>query len=78
MGKMWCDQEIVWNEDPFSAKTLQHFLQNGIEGRFQEFANEYTSGGKGGRITADIPINEIKKTPIAVFYGDADKVCPLD
>jgi hypothetical protein len=49
----------------------------GIEGRFQEYAESYLSG-KHHRTTADIPIHEIKHTPIAVLYGDADQVCTMD
>ena len=49
----------------------------GIEGRFQEYADSYIQG-KQHRITADIPIENISHTPIAVFYGDADRVCPMD
>ena len=49
----------------------------GIEGRFQEYSESYLQG-KQHRITADIPIQNISHTPIAVMYGDADRVCPLD
>ena len=77
LGRFWCDQERVWNEEPMSARTLSHFFQMGIEGRFQEYADSYIQG-KQHRITADIPIENISHTPIAVFYGDADRVCPMD
>ena len=49
----------------------------GIEGRFQEYAESYLQG-KQHRVTADIPIQNISHTPIAVMYGDADRVCPMD
>ncbi len=49
----------------------------GIEGRFQDYAESYLSG-KHHRQTAEIPINDIKHTPIAVLYGDADEVCTMD
>ena len=49
----------------------------GIEGRFQEYAESYLQG-KQHRVTADIPIQNIAHTPIAVMYGDADRVCPMD
>lgn len=77
LGKMWCDQETVWKQEAFSSKALAHFFQNGIENRFQEFADDYTLG-KENRVTSDIPLNNIQKTPIAIFYGDADRVCPMD
>ena len=77
LGKMWCEQETVWAQEPFSSKALAHFFQNGIENRFQEYADNYTVG-KENRITSDIPLGNIQKTPIAVFYGDADRVCPMD
>lgn len=77
LGKMWCDQETVWKQEPFSSKALAHFFQNGIEGRFQEYADDYHLG-KEYRVTSDIPLHNIIKTPISVFYGDADRVCPMD
>ena len=77
LGRQWCDQEIVWREEPYSARALTHFFQNGIEGRFQEFADNYLQG-KEHRQTADIPIQNISHVPIAVMYGDADRVCPMD
>lgn len=54
-----------------------HYFQMGIEGRFQEYAESYLSGTHH-RTTADIPIQNIKHTPIAVLYGDADDVCPMN
>jgi hypothetical protein len=55
LGKMWCEQATVWNQEPFSSKALAHFFQNGIENRFQEYADNYTLG-KENRITSDIPL----------------------
>ena len=55
LGKQWCEQEIVWEEQPMSARSLTHFFQMGIEGRFQEYAESYLQG-KQHRVTADIPI----------------------
>jgi hypothetical protein len=69
LGRSWCEQHHVWKTDAISAKSLQHYFQNGIEGRFQEFSTEYTEG-KQRRITSDIPISTIDKVPIAIFYGD--------
>ena len=77
LGRQWCDQETHWREEPMSARSLTHFFQNGIEGRFQEYADSYLQG-KEHRTTADIPIQHIRETPIAVMYGDADRVCPMD
>ena len=77
LGRQWCDQQTVWAEEPISARALSHFFQMGIEGRFQEYAESYLQG-KQHRITADIPIQNIAHTPIAVMYGDADRVCPMD
>ena len=34
LARQWCEQERVWEEEPFSARALTHFLQMGIEGRF--------------------------------------------
>ena len=77
LGRSWCEQHHVWRTEAISAKALQHYFQNGIEGRFQEFSDEYTHG-KTRRITSDIPISTIDKVPLAVFYGDQDIVCPID
>jgi pimeloyl-ACP methyl ester carboxylesterase len=77
LGKMWCEQETVWKQEPFSTKALAHFFQNGIENKFQEYSELYPVR-KEFRITSDIPLGNIQKTPIAVFYGDADRVCPMD
>jgi len=77
LARQWCEQERVWDENPFSARALTHFLQMGIEGRFQEYSDLYIQG-KEHRVTSDIPIENIHKTPIAVMYGDADRVCPMD
>ena len=49
----------------------------GIEGRFQEYSESYLSG-KEHRTMPLVPIHNIKKTPIAVMYGDSDRVCPYD
>ena len=48
----------------------------GIEDRFQEYAENYMQG-KQHRVTSDIPIENIHQTPLAVLYGDADRVCPM-
>lgn len=49
----------------------------GIEDRFQEYSEFYIHG-KQHRTTSDIPIDNIHLTPIAVMYGDADRVCPME
>lgn len=77
LGHSWCDQERTWEENPYSARSLLHFFQMGIEGRFQDYAESYLSG-KHHRQTAEIPISDIKHTPIAVLYGDSDEVCTMD
>jgi len=76
LARQWCEQERIWEEEPISARALNHFLQMGIEGRFQEYSESYIQG-KEHRITADIPLENIRETPIAVMYGDADRVCPM-
>ena len=77
LGRQWCQQDVLWEEDAFSARALTHFFQNGIEGRFQEFSESYEQS-YNQRTTADIPLHKISHVPIAVMYGDADKVWPMD
>ena len=76
LGREWCHQDRLWEEDSFSTRALMHYFQNGIEQRFQEYSEAYETD-KTQRITADIPIHKIRHVPLAVFYGDSDKVCPM-
>ena len=46
-----------------------------IESRFQEYSEGYLAGGNK-RKTEEIPLQNIKHTPLALMYGDADRVCP--
>lgn len=55
LGVTWCQQDINWRPEYFSNKALMHMLQNGMQGRFQEHSDLYTSDKKH-RIQADIPI----------------------
>lgn len=48
-----------------------------MQGRFQEYSPDYTHNKKH-KITADIPIQNIKHMPIAVMTSDKDNVCPAD
>lgn len=48
-----------------------------MQGRFQEYSPGYTHDKKH-KITADIPIQNIKQMPIAVMTSDKDNVCPAD
>ena len=58
-------------------RSLAHFFQNGIEERFQEYSESYEQS-KTVRTTSDIPLHKISHVPLAVMYGDADEVCPMD
>ena len=58
LGRRWCDQALIWEEESFSARALMHFFQMGIEERFQEYSESYEKGKKH-RITADIPLDNI-------------------
>ena len=73
----WCSQDINWTPEPFSAKSMNHLLQNGIEDRFQEYAENY-SKDKRFRLQADIPIQNIRHMPVAILTSDSDDVCPAD
>lgn len=73
----WCQQDIKWQPEFFSRKALIHMIQNGMQGRFQEYSPLFTSDKKH-RIAADIPIQNIKEMPVAILTSDKDNVCPAD
>ena len=71
----WCQQDISWEPEYFSHKALRHLLQNGIEDRFQEYSDNYAKN-KRFRLTADIPIQNIRHMPVTIMTSDNDDVCP--
>ena len=58
LAQEWCKQDQMWDQELYSDKALKHMLQNGLEGRFQEYADYYAKG-KNFKIGADIPIHNI-------------------
>ena len=52
-------------------------LQNGVEGRFQEYAPNYMKKGEDAqRVTKEVPIETIDKVPVYVFVAEDDIFCP--
>ena len=77
LGVTWCQQDIQWKPEFFSRKALTHLFQNGLQDRFQEYSHDFTSDRRH-RITADIPIQNIKEMPISIMTSDKDDVCPAE
>ena len=64
---------IMKNHNGISLKTMMHYDQNAITGRFQEFDDDF-GFWEEERVTENIPIENIK-TPISFFFGENDDLC---
>ena len=70
-----CMQSIVeLIMQPSSVQSVLHYAQCSIEQRFQEYSPTYEQGDTQ---TTEIPLNSIDKVPIAMWVGEADKLCDL-
>ena len=48
-----------------------------MQQRFQEYSANFTKDKKM-QLTADVPIQNIKRMPVAIVTSDKDEVCPLE
>ena len=59
-----------------SLKTMSHYEQNALIGRFQEF-DDYFGYFQYDQITDEVPVENIN-TPIDYFYAVGDQLCPIE
>ena len=57
-----------------SIKTIAHYMQNGIENRFQEWSDSYMKDD-GARVTEEVPLSEISEMPVYLYIAEKDLLC---
>ena len=59
-----------------STKTMTHYEQNALVGRFQEFHDDF-GYWRFDQLTKEIPIENIH-VPIDYYYATGDQLCPIE
>ena len=64
-----------WGLQPVSYKVQDHWNQQGVMNRFQEYADDWS---QGVHETELVPIENIKQVPITQFVAENDQSCTID
>ena len=72
LGDLKCIEAKTYTLEAVSVKSKEHFVQNAIVGRFQEYSADFL---EGKRETELIDLSLIDKVPIWIFASKLDFFC---
>ena len=72
LGDWYCAEAKTYTFEAVSVKSKEHYVQNAIEGRFQEYADGYEDGNTQTEL---IDLSLIDKVPIWIFASKLDIFC---
>ena len=68
----WTKAIDRWNIAPYSNKNLDHWLQNTITQRYQEYVEDFSPENYEAPL---YPIESLSTIPLTLIIGDGDDVC---
>ena len=73
----FCAESEGSSVNAVSLKTIQHYAQNALVDRFQEFNNHFGKSELSQK-AKEVPLQNIQNVPIAYIFGERDTICPHD